>query len=96
MTPFGIAGIQMNLNHGSNLHAIAERIDVLMSLYPWVEMVLVSELAAHGPLHSYAEPMPGITEQHFWESALKHNIWVIPGSFVELRDGNNPAQQGER
>jgi len=86
MTPFGIAGIQMNLQHGNNVNAIEERIDVLMNLYPWVEMVVVSELAAHGPLHSFAEPMPGITEQRFCAMALKHNIWLIPGSFFEQRN----------
>lgn len=87
MTPFGIAGIQMNLHHVNNVDAIEERIDVLMSLYPWVEMVLVSELAAHGPLHDFAETMPGVTEERFCEMARKHNIWLIPGSFFERRDG---------
>jgi len=85
MKPFGIAGIQMNIGHGSNVDAIEERIDVLMSLYPWVEMVLVSELAAHGPLHDFAETLPGITEDRFCAMALKHNIWLIPGSFFELK-----------
>ena len=87
MTPFGIAGIQMNLHHVNNVDAIEERIDVLMSLYPWVEMVLISELAAHGPLHDFAETMPGVTEERFCEMARKHNIWLIPGSFFERRDG---------
>ncbi len=86
MKPFGIAGIQMNLHHGNNVDAIEDRINVLMSLYPWVEMVLVSELAAHGPLHNYAETMPGSTEQRFCAIAQKHNIWLIPGSFFELRN----------
>jgi len=86
MKPFGIAGIQMNLHHGNNVDAIEARINVLMSLYPWVEMVLISELAAHGPLHNYAETMPGTTEQRFCDIAQKHNIWLIPGSFFELRN----------
>jgi len=86
MTPFGIAGIQMNLQHGSNVDAIEEKINVLMSLYPWVEMVIISELAAHGPLDSFAETMPGITENRFCAMAQKHNIWLIPGSFFELRN----------
>ncbi|WOH38370.1 carbon-nitrogen hydrolase family protein [Thalassotalea fonticola] len=86
MTPFGIAGIQMNLQHGNNVDAIEDKINVLMSLYPWVEMVVVSELAAHGPLHSFAEPMPGVTEDRFCAMAQKHNIWLIPGSFFEQRD----------
>lgn len=86
MTPFGIAGIQMNLQHGNNVDAIEEKINLLMCLYPWVEMVIVSELAAHGPLDSFAETMPGITEQRFCAIAKKHNIWLIPGSFFELRN----------
>ena len=86
MKPFGIAGIQMNLQHGSNVDAIEERLNVLMSLYPWVEMVVVSELAAHGPLHDFAETMPGVTEERFCAMARRHNIWLIPGSFFELRN----------
>jgi len=86
MKPFGIAGIQMNIHHGNNVDAIEQRIDVLMSLYPWIEMVLVSELAAHGPLHNFAETMPGSTEQRFCAMAQKYNIWLIPGSFFELRN----------
>ncbi len=86
MTPFGIAGIQMNLQHGNNVDAIEEKITLLMCLYPWVEMVIVSELAAHGPLDSFAETMPGITEDRFCAMAKKHNIWLIPGSFFELRN----------
>jgi len=86
MTPFGIAGIQVNLQHGNNLDALEERIDVLMSLYPWVEMVVLSELAAHGPLHSFAQPMPGATEARFCTIAQKYNIWLIPGSIFELKD----------
>jgi len=49
-------------------------------------MVIVSELAAHGPLDSFAETMPGITEERFCAMAKKHNIWLIPGSFFELRN----------
>lgn len=86
MTPFGIAGIQMNLQHGNNVDAIEEKINLLMCLYPWVEMVIVSELAAHGPLDSFAETMPGITEERFCTIAKKHNIWLIPGSFFELKN----------
>lgn len=86
MTPFTIAGIQMHLQHGNNIDAIEERINVLMSLYPSVEMVLLSELAAHGPLEHYAQPMPGISEARFCAIARKYNIWLIPGSLFELRD----------
>jgi len=86
MKPFGIAGLQMKLQHGNNVDAIEERINILMSLYPWVEMVVVSELAAHGPLHNFAETLPGDTELRFCNIANKHKIWLIPGSIFERRD----------
>lgn len=83
MKPFGIAGIQMNLSHGNNLDAIEQRVTTLMHLYPWVEMVVLSELAAYGPLHHYAEPMPGASENHFCQMARQHGIWLITGSAFE-------------
>lgn len=83
MTPFGIAGIQMQLQHGNNLDAIEKKIHTVMALYPWVEMVVLSELASHGPLHQFAEPMPGPTEDKYRSIAQKFNIWLIPGSMFE-------------
>ena len=60
MTPFAIAGIQMYLNHGSNLEAMRHRVDLTMHLYPWVQMVMFSELACYGPLLQHAQPLPGV------------------------------------
>lgn len=88
MTPFGIAGIQMELGHGNNMDAIEHKINTVMALYPWVEMVVLSELAPHGPLHQFAESLPGQTETKFCEIAHRHNIWLIPGSAFENTDGN--------
>lgn len=87
MKPFGIAGIQMNLIHGSNLDEIEHRISTVMHLYPWVEMIVLSELAAHGPLLSYAEPMPGATEGRFCELAHQYGLWLVPGSAFEQKNG---------
>src|SRR3989337_2743607 len=50
MTPFAVAGIQMLLHHGSNIEAMRHRLDLTMQLYPWVQMVMFSELACFGPL----------------------------------------------
>lgn len=77
----------MNLSHGNNLDAIEQRIDTLMHLYPWVEMVVLSELAAYGPLHHYAESMPGPGEDRFCQIAIKHGLWLIPGSAFENNQG---------
>ena len=59
MVPFAIAGIQMQVSAtASNLPAMAQRLDVLMHRYPWVQMVLFSELCALGPLPHNAQPLP--------------------------------------
>jgi predicted amidohydrolase len=87
MTPFAIAGIQMHLGHGSNLDAMRQRIDLTMHLYPWVQMVMFSELACYGPLLQYAQPLPGSAEETFQSIARYHKIWLINGSMYERREG---------
>ena len=58
-----------------------------MTLYPWVEMIVLSELAAYGPLQCYAEPGSGPSEERFCQVALKYGLWLIPGSVFE-KDNN--------
>ena len=87
MTPFAIAGIQMQLGHGSNIEAMRQRIDLTMHLYPWVQMVMFSELACFGPLLQHAQPLPGAAEEAFQDIARHHRIWLVNGSMYERRDG---------
>jgi len=87
MTPFAIAGIQMYLGHGSNLDAMRHRLDLTMHLYPWVQMVMFSELAVFGPMLQHAQPLPGTVEESFQQMARHHRIWLIDGSMYERRDG---------
>lgn len=81
MNPFSIAGIQMHVgaSHG-NVAAMKHKLDVLMSVYPWVQMVVYSELCAFGPLKYYAQDFPNPTEAEFCELAKKYNIWLVPGT----------------
>jgi predicted amidohydrolase len=87
MTPFAVAGIQMYLGLQDNVAAMRSRLDVLMHLYPWTQMVLFSELAPRGPAHASAQPPGGADEQAFQEMARKHRLWLVPGSMFEKRDG---------
>ena len=87
MTHFAIAGIQTHVGVHNNLPTLRHRIDLLMHLYPWVQMVVLSELSAHGPVTHSAEPLPGETEAVFQEIARLHRIWLVPGSVFESRDG---------
>ena len=88
MKPFAIAGIQMYLNHGSNIEAMRHRLDLTMHLYPWVEMVMFSELAVFGPMLQHAQPLPGHAEEApFQQMARHHRIWLVNGSMYERHDG---------
>ena len=87
MSHFAIAGIQMHIGTNRNIEEMRKRLDILMHLYPWVQMVLFSELAAHGPVLHAAQPEGGAFEREFSEIAEHYDIWLIPGSFFENRNG---------
>ena len=89
MTPFAIAGVQMHVAAlQDNVEGMRHRLDVLMSRFPWTQMVLFSELAPFGPLHRFAQPFPNAVLDTFREDARRHGIWLIPGSlFEKTEDG---------
>ena len=87
MRPFAIAGLQLNISgRASNLDHVTDRIEMLMHLYPWVQMVVVSELATFGGWTGHAAPLPGEVEQHYQRLAARHGIWLLPGSLYEQTD----------
>ncbi len=84
MRPFAIAGMQLNISgRQSNLAHITDRIEMLMLLYPWVHMVVVSELATFGGWTGHALPVPNEVEDAYRRLAARHKIWLIPGSMYE-------------
>ena len=55
MNPFAIAGLQLELSAlHENVTHMGARLDVLMSVFPCVGMVVFSELAPFGPLIHHA------------------------------------------
>lgn len=88
MKPFAIAGIQMRATAThSNVEMMKLKIDITMNLYPWVEMIVFSELCAYGPLTYYAQEVPGIFEQEMSAMAKKYGVWLLPGSIFEKKEG---------
>ena len=88
MTPFAIGGLQLNTSGlRDNLPYMQAKLDYFMYLFPWVQMVVFSELAAYGPNPAKAEPLPGPAERKFQEMAAKHKIWLVNGSLIELVEG---------
>ena len=86
MRNFSIAGLQLELEKGGNLAAIADQVRSVKRRFPWLDMVVVSELACHGVTTAHAEPVPGTTEEAFCRIARENDVWLIPGSLFE-RDG---------
>lgn len=84
MSTFAVAGLQMKVKpHCDNTeHAVSE-IREMVTRFPWIEMVLLSELAVSGMHLRDAQPLPGPSERRFQELAAELGIWLIPGSMYE-------------
>ncbi len=89
MVPFSIAGIQTHVPAlHSNVDALLHKLELTVAQYPWVQMVVMSELASLGPLTQFSQPPNGPVEAAFREAAAKHGVWLLPGSFyVTGEDG---------
>ena len=88
MSRFSIAGIQMHVTMNNNIAEMRKRLEVLFHSYPWVQMVVFSELSPHGPNKTAAEPIGGPIEQEFAELARRFDCWLVPGSYFE-KDGDH-------
>ena len=88
MRPFAIAGIQMKVSAVvPNVEMMKLKIDITMTLYPWIEMIMFSELCAYGPLTHTAQPIPNHFEAEMQAMAKKYGIWLLPGSIFEKSEG---------
>ncbi len=86
MKKFSIAGLQLELGTADNRAHIERAVTQATQRFPWVEMILLPELASFGPTLAAAEPLPGPTEDRYRALARKLGIWLVPGSLYE-RDG---------
>ncbi|MGE8320646.1 MAG: carbon-nitrogen hydrolase family protein [Comamonas sp.] len=81
---FGIAGVQMQVSaFESNVDRMGDYMRHIRMRFPWIRMVLFSELAALGPKHDKAEPLPGPTEDRLCKLARETGLWLVPGSLFE-------------
>jgi deaminated glutathione amidase len=87
MTTFAIAGLQLEIARGDNLASVRSEIELVASRFPWVKMVLLGELSAHGSGTASAEPPAGPTEREFCRIARALELWLVPGSFY-VREGD--------
>jgi predicted amidohydrolase len=86
MRNFSIAGLQLDLNYSDNLACVTNAIIQTSKRYPWVEMIVASELAVGGSNRSDKYSLDNNLEG-FQDLAKKLNIWLIPGSFYHHQEG---------
>ena len=84
---FGIAGLQLACGQGDNLERIGAEVASVARRFPWVRMVITGELCGFGASPEFAQCMPGEAEGFFRELARRHELWLVPGSLYERRDG---------
>ena len=81
-----VAGVQMPVPiGGNNIAAMAGQIEKTMALFPGTDMIVFSELAMHGPLHSRMSEVPEADIQVFQKLAERHGVWLVPGSMFVRR-----------
>ncbi len=87
MRRFGLAALQLELGPGNNIETIAAEIASARRRFPWIDMVLLAELATYGVSLERAETLPGPTEERYCALARELGLWLLPGSLYE-RDGD--------
>lgn len=87
MRPIGIAGLQLQLDKGDNGARIAAEVAAVKARLPWVDMVVLGELAYFGAAVANAQPLPGEAEARMCEAARAAGVWLVPGSLFEADGG---------
>jgi len=87
MGHLAVAGLQLELSAEDNLSVVEEEIDLVKKRFPWIQMVVLPELCTYGTNTGMAVQLPGEVENCFREAAKKNDIWLLPGSIFERRDG---------
>jgi predicted amidohydrolase len=83
MSYFSLAGLQLALAGGDNLTNIAAEIERTKQRFPWLDMLVLSELCSYGVDKKHAQSLPGPAEEFYCELAKKLKLWLIPGSHFE-------------
>ncbi|WCL55313.1 carbon-nitrogen hydrolase family protein [Gimibacter soli] len=87
MSHFAIAGLQLDLPIAGNLDLVLKKIRVTALRYPWVQMVVLSELAICGPVTGTATALPSPTEDTLASLAKELGLWIVSGSLYEMHEG---------
>ena len=88
MSKLNIGGLQLAFAEnlaidGCYFDLIEAQINSAMARFPWLDMLVLSELASYGVKSCYAENQNASVEQFYSKLAKKHQVWIIPGSYLE-------------
>ena len=61
------------------------RVELAIARFPWLDMIVFSELAGFGPLLNNHPEKLETQIQVFQELAQRYKIWLVPGSMFERR-----------
>jgi predicted amidohydrolase len=86
MSHFSIAGLQLELSGKDNRYLIQKEIEAMKRRVPWVNMVIIGELATYGGDPLLAQTLPGQAESHYAQIAKDNDIWLLPGSVFEKHE----------
>ena len=91
MSKLNIAGLQLALDKNNqalddnNFDQIQQQVDQALQRFPWIDLVVLSELVAYGVKQQYAQEQHGQAEQFYCQLARKHKIWMVAGSYLEKK-----------
>ena len=86
MSRFAIAGLQLEVPGKDNRYLIQKEIEGIKRRFPWVDMVVIGELATYGPDPSSPQALMSETESFYAKVAEDNGLWLIPGSIFEKID----------
>ena len=87
MRPFSIAGVQMYVSATEeNVAGMQQRAELALTRFPWVDMLVFSELSPFGPLIGQHPKTLDVTIKRFQELAASLKVWLVPGSMFEQRE----------
>jgi len=87
MGSFAVAGLQMDLPAADNLARIATEVAATKRRFPWIDLIILPELAAYGPSITYAEAPGGRAEAAFCQMARNNRVHLLPGSLFQIEHG---------
>lgn len=87
MGSLAVAGLQLDLRSEDNLTRIAAEVASAKRRYPWIDLIILPELAAYGPSTVHAEAPGGRAETAYCQMARDNDVCLIPGSLFLTENG---------